>query len=678
MQHFRIEHFDRKENRESIQDLSRNKDQPTKLNEYDLVRLCSDENPEFLDVFIGNLKLKCFEHDGHFVFSIENIPYPFFVCFFINNSGLVSIQIWNKSTLRDTFYVEITSTKITDEEKQLWFKKIQQVFPVSNVSFNFTSMSNVKVDFANKYGFYSTSSFANELYEFLSIQAKNFNRPGFLKVQFSSLTTIGNQSAMDQTKGHLWVSSNMLWKQTKPNSNSLVKQNMIAYEPIKYPSKKSVTNFNTDLNQRLLFCLKEAVSLIQRFLDDCKVIDIKRLELRSQFETSNSKLSVVSIVKKRLQQCCEVANHLVSILEDLGVKNISGIIRNDSRFGELTQNIIKFEYLLNPLRNLNATAENLLAIPSNDLLFEYFSYALVVEGVQSLGFVTSEVGEGSPIPFYMKFIRDWDGITLTVFYDQTIPKIGRSSYFHPLVDKNRSNAFKRPDFIFHIRSKEFDSSFIADAKFKTLKKCLKDNFGTKLNSEHIVGKYTSGISQLGSFGRPPFFILGICLANDVRQKTEYHSSLHDTVGLLSASSPLVQSGAMAIGYESTEQFNSFFSEAVEFHKVLARKMPKSEILEFEKPREEERGLPSNRTSKRQTEDYVQTWEHKAPSLSAIDAAEIKAMLDRGDKPQDIAFYFGVNNGRISEIKSGLKFANVLPKTQHLPPAGPYPPIRDLI
>ena len=42
------------------------------------------------------------------------------------------------------------------------------------------------------------------------------------------------------------------------------------------------------------------------------------------------------------------------------------------------------------------------------------------------------------------------------------------------------------------------------------------------------------------------------------------------------------------------------------------------------------------------------------------AAEIKGMLNRGDKPQDIAFYFGVNNGRISEIKSGDTFEKIEP------------------
>ncbi len=62
---------------------------------------------------------------------------------------------------------------------------------------------------------------------------------------------------------------------------------------------------------------------------------------------------------------------------------------------------------------------------------------------------------------------------------------------------------------------------------------------------------------------------------------------------------------------------------------------------------------------------------KTISLTARDAAIIKGMLKRGDKQHDIAAYFGVNSGRISEINTGAKFTAVkaLP-SEHLPPPGP--------
>ncbi len=45
-------------------------------------------------------------------------------------------------------------------------------------------------------------------------------------------------------------------------------------------------------------------------------------------------------------------------------------------------------------------------------------------------------------------------------------------------------------------------------------------------------------------------------------------------------------------------------------------------------------------------------------LSGEDAALVKGMLDRGDRQSDIAARFRVNSGRISEISTGQKFAEV--------------------
>ena len=40
------------------------------------------------------------------------------------------------------------------------------------------------------------------------------------------------------------------------------------------------------------------------------------------------------------------------------------------------------------------------------------------------------------------------------------------------------------------------------------------------------------------------------------------------------------------------------------------------------------------------------------SLNAREISIVKGMLARGDKQQDIAAFFGVNGGRISEINTG--------------------------
>lgn len=46
-------------------------------------------------------------------------------------------------------------------------------------------------------------------------------------------------------------------------------------------------------------------------------------------------------------------------------------------------------------------------------------------------------------------------------------------------------------------------------------------------------------------------------------------------------------------------------------------------------------------------------------LSAEHASLVKGMLARGDKQHDIAAFFGVNGGRIAEIKTGMRFTEVV-------------------
>src|SRR5882757_9802351 len=53
---------------------------------------------------------------------------------------------------------------------------------------------------------------------------------------------------------------------------------------------------------------------------------------------------------------------------------------------------------------------------------------------------------------------------------------------------------------------------------------------------------------------------------------------------------------------------------------------------------------------------------------------IRGMLRRGDKNQDIAACFSINQGRISEIKTGQTYTDVLGEAtpDELPPPPPYP------
>jgi hypothetical protein len=58
-------------------------------------------------------------------------------------------------------------------------------------------------------------------------------------------------------------------------------------------------------------------------------------------------------------------------------------------------------------------------------------------------------------------------------------------------------------------------------------------------------------------------------------------------------------------------------------------------------------------------------------LTPIEASLIKGMLARGDLQSDIAAYFRVNGGRISEINTGQRFSEIAAVIDNLPPQGPY-------
>jgi hypothetical protein len=60
------------------------------------------------------------------------------------------------------------------------------------------------------------------------------------------------------------------------------------------------------------------------------------------------------------------------------------------------------------------------------------------------------------------------------------------------------------------------------------------------------------------------------------------------------------------------------------------------------------------------------------TITERDAALIRGMINRGDRHHDIAAFFGLNQGRIAEVKCGERFPDVPPASaEELPPKGPY-------
>ena len=79
----------------------------------------------------------------------------------------------------------------------------------------------------------------------------------------------------------------------------------------------------------------------------------------------------------------------------------------------------------------------------------------------------------------------------------------------------------------------------------------------------------------------------------------------------------------------------------------------------------------------QSEEYrkVQRAQPSGLRLSEAHASLVKGMLLRGDRQHDIAGWFGVNPGRIAEVKDGHLYPDVPPAAPHrLPPQVPPGPV----
>ncbi len=56
---------------------------------------------------------------------------------------------------------------------------------------------------------------------------------------------------------------------------------------------------------------------------------------------------------------------------------------------------------------------------------------------------------------------------------------------------------------------------------------------------------------------------------------------------------------------------------------------------------------------------------RSPAVTPEMASEIKALVHIGINQHDIAARYGINQGRVSEIKTGMKFSGIEPKQLEL-------------
>jgi len=270
-------------------------------------------------------------------------------------------------------------------------------------------------------------------------------------------------------------------------------------------------------------------------------------------------------------------------------------------------------------------------------------------------------------------------------YDHFVPKSFEGKENYPIWDYWPKATKYRPDFVLHLYSEDYEEAVILDAKFKTSKKCFED-----LNSfkprESILVKYGTKLFLSGDNHAPPRYVGALCCVQDEKATHDWFIRNEDTAHPLQS-----ESGVTVVDANNLSPIIDLLNGLWLGFKARANKKP-GHIVSSISPVELDEQTPNNlarryiKSGKQQTiKRTVNTNARflkpsdKAPSLTEEDAKIIKGMLRRGDIPQHITQYFGVNPGRISDIKSGKTFENTTPKDEEeLPLSGPYPPIKELL
>ncbi|ERL47781.1 hypothetical protein RS24_00761 [Candidatus Micropelagos thuwalensis] len=380
-----------------------------------------------------------------------------------------------------------------------------------------------------------------------------------------------------------------------------------------------------------------------------------------------------------MYELADSLNVMASNLKNLGVGISMRAFLRDSRYVEMHEDLDELEFWLSAVVQKFGKGEVWTGQPDLSQLFEFFCYSQIIQAFEAEGFVVSERGSDLPVHYFVRLQNPSSKIRATILYDQEIvgaDEINENDYA-PIVCslKNRpANGWFRPDFTIIFEKDGYSGFVFLDSKYQSHQKARKA-------VSALATKYLTNLVGNLKDGKPCMYIGVMCLP-DSNEKPESKSQMSEELSIGGNMEPY-----FSHGYHLMSAKNNALSSLIpnlinKFEGLLEQK-----ILD----RTEQNGVPVRRVPEPRNlivkakqnfireKGYSRYTKHFAPTVTNEMAAKIKGMLLRGDKPQDIALYFGINGGRVSEIKSGEKFSTVQPETyNNLPPEGPYPPLSNFI
>lgn len=571
--------------------------------------------------------------------------------FFENFCGYVKltlqIYIQNKKEEKN-YYLQVCSNKIKKEyiEDILTYldSKIENIFFTEQA---ITYSANIKtpLHISNHNKQIAAAEEFCSFFSEISINFMNYNKISEIK-KLSSI----NKSTVIDNSSILWLSQNTSEIYKSTNNNIIIGKN-------KYQLNKIL---NTFLNiKKDIYENNIIISYISNIIVTLNNISRKISNIKKSRQSANNAIpnnsfeylyrdyliKTCSINEKR---CAKIISSLIIIRNKL-IKahnypkicnfitkpNMTMCFKNNSFYKKIYPRLLNW---WNCTTSSNIK-ENYLPLENIAKLYEYLCLFKIFDAISNILNIDTKKCNSTELlnsKQYTWIINSNE--TITLYYEPQISvqpnKTGliRASKFQD----NKYNYYT-PDFIIRYNYKGYETFSILDAKFSDAK--ISDIF--KYYRDITNEQFKKGNIILISILKPEFGNLS-CKYNSI-----YINDLFSQVTTLPELSEI---------YLSNPKSETKLQDAIQ------------KFIKISKDKYYEKN-PISRKKYRYKSSSI---------LNEVNVAQIKGMINRGDNLQDIAFWFGVNLGRISEIRSEQKFNEILPAEKNaLPPPGPYPSLSEL-
>ena len=583
----------------------------------------------------------------------ENIEFRFRGngAFFQNFCGYaqLTLQIYTSNRKEEkNYYLQVCTDKIKKEyiEDILIYldSKIENIF-FTEKTITYSSSIKNQSNFQN---YNQQIIVAEELTSFFS--GINLNHMNYNKISEIKKISNINKAALIDNSSILWLSQNTSEIYKSTNNNIKIGQNKYQLNKILNTS----LNIKKDIyeNNIILSYISNIITTISNILQKISA-EQKRKESDSNVIPNNSfeylyRDYLIKTYELNKKKCIKIISNLTSIRKKLakiyGKTTIYNLISKPHMTMCFKNNFFYqkiYPLLLNWWKCSNVTALEKNDIPLENIakLYEFLCLFKIFDAINSVLNITPLKHDSTLLLKSKQYIWTLEqGETITLFYEPIIFSIPKETGLIR-VSKTQDERYNyyTPDFVIKYCNKGYETFCILDAKFSNVKI---DN----------IFKYFTDITN-EQFNRDNIILISIIKPEFANTAYKYNSLYINDIFSKNVTLP-----------ELSEIYLSAPKSKTKLQDIIQIFIKISKEKYFEK----------NPISRKK-------YTYKSSSiLDDTKISLIKGMILRGDNLQDIAFWFGVNLGRISEIKSGIKYNDILPADKNnLPPQGPYPSLSEL-